>query len=159
MAFRQQKKRPRPLFLIHLQVGRSQTLLDLCTLTDAVTQVVQLRSADLAAADCLHGDDGGRVYGEDLLAAYAVGDAADGDSLIDAAVLLGDDGAFESLIALAAAFLYADGDTHGIADVQFGQFGLHVLFAENFDPTHTLSLPLLEAVIPEASLWARQRPS
>ena len=42
------------------------------------------------------------MYGEDLLAAYTVGDAADGDGLVDAAMLLGNDGAFESLgIAMA----------------------------------------------------------
>ena len=44
------------------------------------------------------------MYGEDLLAAYTVGDTADGDGLVDAAMLLGNDGAFKSLVALTAAF-------------------------------------------------------
>ena len=120
-----------------------QALFDLCPLTNALTQVVQLCTTDLAAANCLNGDDGRRVYGEDLLAADTIGDAADGDGLVDATVLLGDDGAFKSLVALTAAFLYADGDTHGIADIELGQFGLHVLFAENFDQIHSLILPFL----------------
>ena len=102
-------------------VGRLQALLDLCSLADALAQVVQLCSADFTAANCLYGDDGGRVYGEDLLAAYTVGDAADGDGLVDAAMLLGNDGAFKSLVALTAAFFYADCDTDGIADVELGQ--------------------------------------
>ena len=82
-----------------------QALLDLGRLAHAVAQVVQLGSADLALADGGDRDDGGRVHGEDLLAADAVGDAADGDGLVDAAMLLGNDGAFESLVALAVAFL------------------------------------------------------
>ena len=130
-----------------------KTLFDLCTLTNAITQVVQLCSANFAAANCLYGDDGGRVYGEDLLTAYAVGNAADGDGLVDAAMLLGNNGAFKSLVALTAAFLYANGDADGIADIQFGQFGLHVLFAENFDQIHSLILPFLKAFVPEDSLW------
>ena len=83
------------------------------------------------------------MYGEDLLAAYTVGDAADGDGLVDAAMLLGDDGAFKSLVALTAAFFYANGDTDCIADIELGQFGLHVLLAENFDQIHSLILPFL----------------
>ena len=130
-----------------------QTLLDLCALTDTLTQVVQLCSADFTAADCLYGDDGGRVHGEDLLAAYAVGNTTDGDGLVDAAMLLGNDGAFKSLVALTAAFLYTNGDADGVADIQFGQFGLHVLFAENFDQIDSLILPLLKAFVPEDSLW------
>jgi len=81
------------------------------------------------------------VYGEDLLAAYTVGNTAHGDGLVDAAMLLGNDGALESLGALAAAFLNADGDTHGIAYVEGGKLGLHILFAENFDQIHNLILP------------------
>ena len=135
-----------------------QTLFNLCSLTNAVTQVVKLCTTYLALANCFNRNNGGRVYGEDLLAAYAVRDAADGDGLVDAAMLLGNDGAFESLGALAAAFLYANGDTYGIADVESGQFGLHVLFAENFDQIHNLILPLIQAFIPEdASVSAADR--
>ena len=123
--------------------GNLQALLDLCALTDSFTEVVELCSAHFTSANRLDGDDGGRMHREDLLAAYAVGNSADGDGLVDAAMLLGNDGAFKSLVALAAAFLDTNGDTHGIADVECGQFGLHVLFAENFDQIHNLILPLL----------------
>ena len=82
-----------------------QALLDLCLLADAVTQIVELRTANLTLTDGGHRDDGGRVHGKDLLAADAVRDAADSDGLVDAAMLLGNDGAFESLVALAVAFL------------------------------------------------------
>ncbi len=97
------------------------------------------------------------MYGEDLLTAYTVGNTANGDGLVDAAMLLSNDSAFESLVTLAAAFLYADGDTDGIADIEGGQFGLHVLFTENFDQIHSLILPLLKAFMSEDSLGSRQR--
>ena len=83
------------------------------------------------------------MNGEDLLAAYTVGDTADGDGLVDAAMLLGNDGAFESLSTLTVAFLDANHDAHGIADVHFGQFFLHVLLAENFDQIHIMILPYI----------------
>ena len=70
-----------------------QLLADLGCLADAVAQVVQLGAADIAVAHGLDLLDRGRVDGEDLFHADAVGQAADGDGLFDAAVLLGDDGA------------------------------------------------------------------
>ena len=85
----------------------SDELLDLRLLADAIAQIVELRSANLAAAHSVDGDDRGRMHGKNLLTANAVGDAAHGDGLVDAAVLLGDDGTLERLVALAVAFLDA----------------------------------------------------
>ena len=116
---------------------RSDALLDLRLLAHAVAQVVQLGAADLAAAQSLHGNDRGGMHGEYLLAANAVANAADGDRLVDAAVLLGDDGAVEGLVADAVALLDADGDAHGVADVHFGQFALHVLLGQSLDQIHS----------------------
>ena len=76
------------------------------------------------------------MYRKYLLAADAVGDAAHGDGLVDAAVLLGDDRALESLGTLAVAFLDADEHANGVADVHLGQLRLHVLVTENFDQIH-----------------------
>ena len=56
-------------------------------------------------------------------------------------MLLGNDGAFESLGTLTAAFLDQNENADGIADVHFGQFFLHVLLAENFDQIHIMILP------------------
>ena len=122
--------------LLKCSLPSLQALLDLCLLTHAITQIVQLCSANLALTDGGNRDDGGGMYGEDLLAAYAVGNAADGDGLVDAAVLLGNDSAFESLLTLTVAFLDANHDTHGITDVHFGKLFLHVLLAENFNQIH-----------------------
>ena len=114
----------------------SDALLDLGLLAHAVAQVIQLRAADLAAADRLDGDDGGRVHREDLLAADAVADAADGDGLVDAAVLLGNDGAVERLVADAVAFLDTHGHADGVAHVHLGKLGLHVLLGQSLDQIH-----------------------
>ena len=134
-----------PVFLFD---KRLQALLDLGLLADTVTQVIQLGAADFTAADGLDGDDGGRMHGEDLLAANVVADAADGDRLVDAAMLLGDDDALESLITLTASFLDTNGDANGVADVQLGQFGLHVLLGKGFDEIHDKSFLFLKAFIP-----------
>ena len=48
------------------------------------------------------------MNGEHLLTADAVGDAADGEGFLDAAVLLGDDGAFEDLNSFAGTFFDFD---------------------------------------------------
>ena len=76
------------------------------------------------------------MHGEDLLAAHAVGNTTDSDGLVDAAMLAGNDGAFEHLVALAVAFLNAQSDTDSVADVHFGQLGLHVIRGESFDEIH-----------------------
>ena len=94
------------------------------------------------------------MHREDLFAADTVGDAADGDGLVDAAMLLGNDGAFESLVALAVAFLDTDKDTNSIADVHFGKLGLHILLTENFDQIHN---PILSYIDVHAGNDTRQR--
>ena len=71
------------------------------------------------------------MQGEHLLNAHAVGDTADGEGLLDAAVLLGDDGALEDLDTLAAAFLDLQVDADGIADLDDGGLLFLVLFSES----------------------------
>ena len=94
------KERLSPLF----RLG-SQLFLDLGALAHAAAQIVQLGTPHSTIADHLDLVDGGRVHGEDLLHTDTVGDAAHGDGLGDAAVLLGDDGALEDLDTLTVALL------------------------------------------------------
>ena len=68
---------------------KSKLFLDLSSLTHAVTQIVQLSPADLTSTDGLDLLDHRAVEGEDLLHADAVRDAADGEGLVDTAVLWG----------------------------------------------------------------------
>ena len=60
--------------------------LDLGSLAETVTQVVELRSADFAVTNGLHVDHVGRVNRENLLAADTVGDTANGDGFLNAGV-------------------------------------------------------------------------
>ena len=111
-------------------------LFDLGTLADSAAQIVELGAANLTASDGLDGDDRRRMDGENFLASDTVGNAANGDSLGDPAVLLGDDSAVESLVALTVAFLNAYGDTDSVAHVHLRQLGLHVLLGKCFYQIH-----------------------
>ena len=113
-----------PLFLLSCKLN---SLLDLCSLAEAVTQVVQLCTTNLALTDSLDHCNVGRMQGENLLAADAVGNTTNGDGLSDTAALTSDDGAFENLDTLTRAFLDAHMNTNGVADLCFGQLFLHVL--------------------------------
>ena len=90
------KKEGKPSFF---SVFSLDLLLDLSCLAEALTQVVQLCTANLALADSFDHCNIGRVQGENLLAANAVGNAANGDGLGDAAMLTSNDGALEHLNA------------------------------------------------------------
>ena len=79
--------------------------------------------------------DGRRVDGEHLLHADAVGQAADGDGLLDTAVLLGDDSALEDLDTLAGAFLDLHMHADGIAHQHLGHF-LQLLLVQSLDEIH-----------------------
>src|SRR5699024_1074670 len=111
------------------------------SLAHAVAQVVQLGPTYKAVTDSLDLVNGGRVEGEYLLHAHAVGQAADSERLLDAAVLLGDDSALEDLDTLAGALLDLHVDANHIAhmhirhvlDLGLGQFfdEIHGYFPPN----------------------------
>ena len=65
------------------------------------------------------------MHGEGPFHAHAVGDAADGEGLTDAAVLLGDDDAFVGLQPLAVALHDFDEDFDLVADGDLGQIRSH----------------------------------
>ena len=67
---------------------------------------------------------------EHALDAEAVRDLADGERGVQAAVLLGDDHAFEGLHALAVAFLHLDVDDHRVTGAELRQLALDLLGLE-----------------------------
>ena len=107
-----------------------QALLDLGSLAYTITQIVELSAAHFTLADNLDLLHRGGVQGEHLLYAHAVGHAADGNSLADTAVLLGDNSALEHLDTLTVAFLNTDVNTHGIAHIAGRGLVLLILVAE-----------------------------
>ena len=76
------------------------------------------------------------MNGKHFLAAHVVGDAANGDGLVDPAVLLGNNRALKSLVPLTASLFYTDGNSNGVTNVQLRQFRLHVLGIERLNKIH-----------------------
>ena len=76
------------------------------------------------------------MQGEDLLHAHAVGDTADGDGLLDAAVLLRNDGTLEDLDTLAGALLDLDMHLDGVTHCNLRHLGLELLFVQCLDEIH-----------------------
>ena len=107
-------------------------LCDLGSLAYAAAQVVQLGTANLTVADNLELGNVRGVYREGLLDAYAVRDAANGNRLINASVLLGNDDALEHLNTLAVALLDLSVYLYGIADLQSRQIALELLLGQYF---------------------------
>ena len=114
----------------------SDLFADLRTLAHATAQIVQLRTANETVANGLDLLDGGGMNGEDLLNANTVRNAADGDRLFDAAMLLGDHDALEDLDTLTSAFLDLNMDADGLADLDLGLFSLELLGSQFFDEIH-----------------------
>ncbi len=105
-------------------------------------QIVELGTADSTAADHLDGLDGGRIDGENLLHADAVGNTTNSDGLLDAAMLLGDHSTLEDLDTLTSAFLDLHVDADGIADFHSGDF-LELLFIQCLNQIHGYIPPKL----------------
>ncbi len=64
-----------------------------------VAQIIELGAPDFAAADDLDRIDHRRIDRKDALDAFAIGDLADGEALIEAAAVAGDADAFIGLNA------------------------------------------------------------
>ena len=91
--------------------------LDLGSLAHTVSQVVELSSANLTAADHFHAGNSGGMNGEYLLDTNAVSNSAYGEGLSDTAMLLGDYSTLKGLDSLSAAFLDLNADTNSVTNV------------------------------------------
>ena len=131
MGLREKEKRGRNLPLFGFASGYLNLLCNLCSLTNAATQVVQLCTANLTIADNLELCNVRGVYREGLLNANAVRNAANGDGLVDAGVLHRNDDALEYLNTLAVALLDLCVNLYGVADLELGQIALELLLRQN----------------------------
>ena len=73
------------------------------------------------------------MQGEHLLHADAVRNTADGEGLLDAAMLLCNDGTLEHLDTLAVAFLYLQVDADSVADLNDRGLRLLVLLSKSLN--------------------------
>ena len=94
-----------PVFALCSDSFLSNLFLDLCSLTNSVTQVVQLCSANLTLTDNLYTVNDRRVQREYTLDTAAMCNTANSKGFADTAVLLCDYGAFEYLDTALVAFL------------------------------------------------------
>src|SRR4051812_32934679 len=126
-----------------------QLFLDTRRLAAALTQIVQLGAADVAAALDFDAGDQGAVGLERALHAFAAGDLAHREAAVQAAVALGDHDAFVGLHALAGAFDDAHRNDHRVAGGEIGdalaQTG-DFLLLEGLDQVHGV----LKSIVPRA---------
>ena len=102
------------------------------------------------------------MNGEHLLHANAVGNAADGDGFLNAAVLLGNDSALEHLNTLAGTFLDLNVDTDGVAHLNVGGLLLQGFLVQFLNEIHGFFLLLIGVHAAFYAQWrtfarARQR--
>ena len=77
---------------------------------------------------------------ENLLHAHAIGNAADGDGLLNAAVLLGNHSTLEHLDALPRALLHLHMDADGITDPDLGCLSRERLLVQFLNEIHEFFL-------------------
>src|ERR1700728_2068641 len=111
------KKRP----LLLVDGSRALGLLDDAgRLAAQIAQVIKLGAAHFAAAHHLDRVDHRRHYREHALDAFAVGNLADGEALIEPAAGTADADGLTRLHAGAIAFHHLDVDDQGIAESEIG---------------------------------------
>src|SRR6516164_9921103 len=109
-----------------------------------VAQVIELGAAHLAAAYHLDRVDHGRHHGEHTFHAFAIGDFADREALIEPGAGTPDADAFIGLHARAVAFHHLDVDDHGVArsevrNILAGGHFFELLFFELLNEVHRKS--------------------
>ena len=87
------------------------------SLTNAITQIIKLRSADTTVSNKLNLGNVGRMYREYTLYAYAVSNTTYGKGFGDAAVILSDNSTLKYLNSLALAFTNLYVNTNSRTDV------------------------------------------
>lgn len=110
--------------------------LNLCSLAHSVTQIVQLRSANLTLADHLYAVNNRRVQRENTLNTAAMCNTANSKGFADAAVLLCDYSTLEYLDTALVAFLDSYVNLYGITDTESRYFLLHACVADHFQCIH-----------------------
>ena len=134
-----------------------QLFFDLRGFADSAAEVIELRSSDFTFAHNFDLRDARAVDWENPFDADAGGNAANRERFVDAAMLLGNDRAFEDLKTFSRAFFDFDVNLNGIADAKVQRVFADVLvckllenihFSRPFRSTH--SYPAFQADRPPA---------
>ena len=119
-----------------------KALFDSSCFTNAITEVVQLSTADFTTAHNLNAGDTGGMEQKDSLDTNPLEGATDGDGLVNPTVAHCNNGAFVRLNPFFAALLDDDADANGVANVDCGKIALELLFfngANNCLGVHDIS--------------------
>ena len=104
--------------------------LNLSGLTDSVTQIVKLCSADFTVSHYVYAFNVGAVHREYSFNADALGNASDS---------LGNDGSFEHLDSLSFPFTDIHVNPHGITDFELGTILFDRIGCDHFQGIHLFS--------------------
>ncbi len=121
VPFPRQRRRAR---VVQLAGAGAGVLDDTSRLAATVAQVVELGATDLTAANDFDAFDERRVDREYALDAFAVGDLANREALVDAGARTSDANAFIGLHAGTVAFLDGDVDAQRVARGEFRELAL-----------------------------------
>lgn len=115
-----------------------QSLFDLRRFADSAAEVIELRPSDFTFPNNLDLGHARAVDGENPLHTDAIGQTAHRERLIDAAVLLCNDRAFENLKAFSGALFDFDVHFHRVADVEAERVFPDILLGKLFENIHVL---------------------
>ena len=127
----------------------SDLLFNLCCLTNSVTQIVELRAANLRLTEYYNLVNVGRVDREGLLHTYAVGNTSYGEGLGNAAAMSGNNGTLEKLDSFLLALSDTDVNLYTVTDLELRNLSLQLLTYKSLDLFHFMALLKLRTFVQE----------
>ena len=117
-----------------------EIFLNLGSLADSTTEVVQLRTTNLTLTDYVYRNNVGRMKGERLFNATAVSDTSDGEGRGNAALVLCDNGALVHLNSFSCTLNDLVVNANGITNVELGYVFLELLICKSLNKIHFKAL-------------------
>ena len=115
---------------------RSDSFLNLRSLTNSAAQVVQLCTSDLTTTDSVNSYYVGRVDGESLFNTAAVRNSSYSKGSGDTCTVLSDNGTLEKLDSLSGTLFDLVVNTYGVTNVDRRNFCLQLLVCKSLDQIH-----------------------
>ena len=114
----------------------SDLLLNLGSLTNSVTQIVELCASYFTNADHVYLFNVRGVDREGLLYANAVRNTSYSEGFGNSAAMLCNNGAFEHLDSLSVTLFDTVVHANGVTDADYGQFRFHLLVCKSLNQIH-----------------------
>ena len=127
-------------FVIGMQDLVVNLFLNLCTLTNALTDVVELSAANLTGSDEFNLDNVGRMERERLFNAATICNTSYGEGLRDTTAVLCNNGTLEDLDSLPCALFDTVVNLNGATDLDYRGILLNLLIYKSLNLIHCLAL-------------------